>query len=118
MARIYTVVLTTALLLSSACGLLNDATSSWDHNDPLSTKQCHSIATHLRPRLSPEATIVLPGNDVFLTLETRASSPRISSGFTAIVEVATEEDVKQTVRLQSIMNCQNRILKFPPDQIL
>ena len=88
-----------ALLLSSVYGLAQDTSTTRSHTAAPSRHQCHSITTYLRPRLSLHAAVILPGSDQYLTLEIRASSPRISPTFSAIVEVATEEDVQQTVSL-------------------
>jgi hypothetical protein len=56
-----------------------------------------SIEADLGRRLSRHASILLPTSSNFTSLEIRASSPRIEPHFSAIVEVATEADVQQTV---------------------
>jgi hypothetical protein len=56
-----------------------------------------AIQEELGPLLSENATIVLPSSPDAEDLLVRASSPRISPNYVAIVEVATEEDVQKTV---------------------
>lgn len=56
-----------------------------------------AIQMELGPLLSENATIVLPSSPDADDLLVRASSPRISPNYVAIVEVATEEDVQKTV---------------------
>lgn len=91
---------TAALLLSAVYGLAYDTPSKSASTAVPYTRHCYSIAVDLASSLSPHAAILLPGNGSFHALEIRASSPRIEPTFTAIVEVATEEDIQQTV-------CQN-----------
>lgn len=55
--------------------------------------------TELRPLLSPSALITLPNTPHFTELQIRASSPRISPSYSAVVEVATEEDVTAVVKV-------------------
>lgn len=76
----------------------NDGDRDWHWSHPSEQlHHCHSIERELRPRLSPEAAIILPGNASFDSFEVRASSPRIEPSFSAVVEVSTEEDVQHTV---------------------
>lgn len=56
-----------------------------------------TIARELGPLLSKDAAIVLPSSADGKALLIRASSPRISPSYDAIVEVATESDVQETV---------------------
>lgn len=56
-----------------------------------------AIQKELGPLLSAGANIVLPSSPEADELLVRASTPRISPGYVAIVEVATEEDVQKTV---------------------
>ncbi|EQL00722.1 FAD-binding, type 2 [Ophiocordyceps sinensis CO18] len=58
----------------------------------------NAIFKHLAPLLSTEATIVLPSSPMAGPLLERVASPRISPGYVAIVEVATESDVQQTIK--------------------
>ncbi|KAK4541282.1 hypothetical protein LTR36_008198 [Oleoguttula mirabilis] len=95
----YISALTTALLLGGSHAVsAYDTLSTWSPTAVPYTGQCGSIAADLGPGLSTNATIVLPGNSSFEALEIRSSSPRIQPTFTAIVEVATEEDIQQTIR--------------------
>ncbi|KZM28025.1 uncharacterized protein EKO05_0002058 [Ascochyta rabiei] len=55
--------------------------------------------TELRPLLSTSAVISLPNTTQFTKLQIRASSPRISPSYSAIIEVATEGDVKVVVKV-------------------
>ncbi|KAM4060379.1 FAD binding domain-containing protein [Hirsutella rhossiliensis] len=57
-----------------------------------------TLVKHLAPRLSKDATIVLPSSPIAGPLLERATSPRISPGYAVIVEVATESDVQQTIK--------------------
>lgn len=59
-----------------------------------------TVIRELRPLLSREATIVLPASKKGAELQIRASTPRIKPGYVAIVEVASEKDVQETVSLQ------------------
>lgn len=52
----------------------------------------------LRPLLSPGAIVTLPNTTHFLDLGIRASSPRVSPDYTAVIEVATSKDVQVVVR--------------------
>lgn len=57
----------------------------------------NTIIRDLRHLLSDAASVVLPSSPAGHKLQDRASSPRVSPEYVAIVEVATEEDVVQTV---------------------
>lgn len=57
------------------------------------------ISARLGVQLSTNASIILPDSSSFPAFQTRSSAPRINPNYNAIVEVATEEDVKRTVRL-------------------
>ena len=98
MASMYiSLACTAALLLSGVNGSDPGKQGAWSFTSEPSMRECYTIAADLGPRLSADATLVLPGNSSFHALEIRASSPRIEPTFTAIVEVATEDDVQQTV---------------------
>ena len=56
------------------------------------------VRDQLGPLLSDGAAIVLPSDDAWDELTARASSPRVRPNYLAIVEVATESDVQNTVR--------------------
>lgn len=93
----YGTTLAAALLLPPAHGIVYDSQAYWSSAAAPYTTQCYSITAELGPNLSPAATVVLPGNSSYQDLEIRASSPRISPTFSAVVEVATEQDVQHTV---------------------
>lgn len=54
--------------------------------------------SELAPVLSPGSAITLPWGNSWQQLLQRASAPRISPDYVAVVEVATEKDVQETVR--------------------
>lgn len=56
-----------------------------------------TVIRELGPLLSKAATIVLPDSKRGEELQIRASTPRIKPGYVAIVEVASEKDVQETV---------------------
>jgi hypothetical protein len=56
------------------------------------------VRDELGPLLSDGAAIVLPSDDAWDELTARASAPRVHPNYLAIVEVATESDVQNTVR--------------------
>ena len=68
--------------------LASDASSSLEH-----------AVAELRPLLSSNAVVSLPNSTRFSALEIRASSPRVSPGYGAIIEVATEKDVQIVVKV-------------------
>lgn len=57
-----------------------------------------TFASILSPLLSEEATISFPWSDSWDELNDRSSAPRIHPGYVAVVQVATEDDVQNTVR--------------------
>lgn len=56
-----------------------------------------TVIKELGPLLSKGAAIVLPLSKEGQELQIRASSPRIKPGYVAVVEVASEKDVQETV---------------------
>ncbi|UNI13464.1 hypothetical protein JDV02_000207 [Purpureocillium takamizusanense] len=60
------------------------------------------IIRELGPLLSKDATIVLPLSSEAEPLLIRAATPRISPDYKAIVEVATEQDVQQTIKYANL----------------
>ena len=98
----YTISMAASLVIQSVLGFIPPSQDSWglsaEHSTPYGPFDRCDIQAGLGPYLSSNATLVLPSNITFQSLEVRASSPRIQPNFTAIVEVATEEDVQYTVR--------------------
>lgn len=56
-------------------------------------------STDLQPVLSKNAKIVLPNGADWAELQVRGTSPRISPRYNVVVEVATEQDVVNTVTI-------------------
>jgi hypothetical protein len=56
-------------------------------------------STDLQPILSKNAKIVLPNGADWAELQIRGTSPRISPKYNVVVEVATEQDVVNTVQI-------------------
>jgi len=56
------------------------------------------VREHLTPRLSEDATITFPGEPEWDELNIRAASPRVNPHYVAVVEVATEADVQETIK--------------------
>ncbi|OAQ70726.1 6-hydroxy-D-nicotine oxidase [Pochonia chlamydosporia 170] len=57
-----------------------------------------TVIKELGPLLSKGAAIVLPSSKEGEELQIRASSPRIKPGYVAVVEVASEKDVQETIK--------------------
>lgn len=58
----------------------------------------------LKPQLSKDAIVTFPWEDRWEELQIRGSSPRISPGYSVVVEVANESDVETTVKLANRFN--------------
>jgi hypothetical protein len=58
----------------------------------------------LIPLLSPNATVTFPNEDTWAPLQIRGSSPRIRPNYQVVVEVATEQDVANTVTMANRFN--------------
>lgn len=56
-----------------------------------------SLQEQLTPLLSEDAVLSFPSSEAWDSLNQRASSPRVAPNYVAVVEVATEEDVQNTV---------------------
>lgn len=67
------------------------ANSDWEKRDELNIQQ------QLFPLLSKDAVISFPFSTSWDGLTERASTPRIAPDYIAVVEVATEKDVQETV---------------------
>ncbi|OAA45676.1 FAD-binding, type 2 [Metarhizium rileyi] len=57
-----------------------------------------TVAEELGPYLSSKANIVLPSSKQGQELQVRASTPRVQPGYVAIVQVASEKDVQETIK--------------------
>jgi hypothetical protein len=51
----------------------------------------------LKPQLSENATIVFPNSKEWVEVTHRAAAPRVHPGYLAVVDVAVEDDVVNTV---------------------
>jgi FAD/FMN-containing dehydrogenase len=60
-----------------------------------------AATTSLKPLLSQNASVILPVDKNWDTLQVRGTSPRIHPNFIVVVEAATEEDVQKTVQFAS-----------------
>ncbi|KAG9258516.1 uncharacterized protein F5Z01DRAFT_670231 [Emericellopsis atlantica] len=63
-----------------------------------------NVQSQLAPLLSEDAVITFPSSPDWDGLVERASTPRVAPGFLAVVEVATEEDVQQTIKVANKLN--------------
>jgi FAD/FMN-containing dehydrogenase len=57
------------------------------------------VAAQLKSHLSSEAIVTFPWNPRWKDLQARASYPRLSPDYNAVVEVVTESDVQATISL-------------------
>ena len=67
-----------------------------------STLATSTIASELGPRLSPDASIILPSSEEFAEAILRWTEYRAPT-FSAVVEVANEKDVQETMGISIIM---------------
>ncbi|KXJ85290.1 hypothetical protein Micbo1qcDRAFT_56175 [Microdochium bolleyi] len=84
------------LAILSVTHRLVAATAPQQSSLVLSAEQ--EIKTHLAPLLSDGAALSFPPDPSWDALTARVSAPRIAPQFFAVVEVATEADVEQTVK--------------------
>lgn len=63
-----------------------------------------SAVADMTPRLSKGAVITLPFQKRWAELQIRGSSPRVAPAYTAVVEVATEQDVATVVTIANRYN--------------
>lgn len=54
----------------------------------------------LMPQLSENATIIFPDSEKWYDVTHRAAAPRVNPGYLAVVDVAAEDDVVNTVHDQ------------------
>jgi hypothetical protein len=73
---------------------------------PRSTTEVKSaqIRQLLTSQLSQNASIIFPNSDQWDDVTHRAAAPRVNPSYLAVVDVAVEEDVIQTVRNQLDQN--------------
>jgi FAD/FMN-containing dehydrogenase len=85
---------TLAAWLLPVLGLVTGATCQTDEQ-----RAQAEIEARLPALLSEEAILTMPGGDKWDALNIRVSTPRLKPGYLAIVEVATEEDVQNVIKL-------------------
>lgn len=64
-----------------------------------------AIAT-LAPLLSNRSSLILPHHEAWNETQVRGSSPRIQPNYKVVVEVATEEDISNTLMVANLYNIQ------------
>lgn len=85
-----------------AFGVIGNSFESANLEGPELPRNRCDVVGDLVPRLSREASVILPRDATFESFMIRASSPRILPVFSTIVEPATQEDVQETVSIDTL----------------
>ncbi|GKT67252.1 hypothetical protein ColTof4_13636 [Colletotrichum tofieldiae] len=88
-----------SLLKILAVGLFGFAVQAAVPSNSAAEAKSAQIKQLLTPRLSENATIVYPDSERWHDVTHRAAAPRVNPGYLAVVDVAAEDDVVNTIKV-------------------
>ncbi|KAJ5981177.1 hypothetical protein N7522_013598 [Penicillium canescens] len=82
-----------------ATGFFGFAVQAAVHSNGTAEAKLAKIRELLTPQLSANATIVFPDSEKWYDVTHRAAAPRVNPGYLAVVDVAAEDDVVNTIKV-------------------